>query len=100
MSASDPQTNPSIDREEHDGKTGARRTTLWGYDAVTDTAYRVGSLGRLVTEKYDAIVYTNTSGTVDTYTYKSGGTSGTTVATVTITYTDNTKATISTIEKT
>lgn len=49
---------------------------------------------------YDSVVYTNTSTTVDTYTYKSGGTSGTTTATVTITYTDTTKSQISTVVRT
>jgi len=39
-------------------------------------------------------------GTTDTYVFKTGGSGGTTVATVTITYTDSTKATISTVVKT
>lgn len=38
--------------------------------------------------------------TTDTYTFKTGGAGGTTVATVTITYTDSTKAVISTVVKT
>lgn len=38
--------------------------------------------------------------THDTYTFKIGGSGGTTVATITITYTDATKATISTVAKT
>ena len=38
--------------------------------------------------------------TTDTYTFKSGGSGGTTVATVTITYTDSTKATLSSVAKT
>lgn len=38
--------------------------------------------------------------TTDTYTFKSGGAGGATVATVTITYTDSTKAVIATVEKT
>lgn len=49
---------------------------------------------------YDTVVYTNTSSTVDTYTYKSGGTGGTTTATVTITYTDSTKSQLSTVVRT
>ena len=36
----------------------------------------------------------------DTWTFKLGGSGGTTVATVTITYTDSSKATISTVAKT
>jgi hypothetical protein len=38
--------------------------------------------------------------TTDVYTFKSGGSGGTTVATVTITYTDSTKAVISTVART
>lgn len=41
-----------------------------------------------------------TSGaTTDTYVFKSGGSGGTTVTTILITYTDSTKATISTVAK-
>ena len=49
---------------------------------------------------HDYISYTNTSGTVDTYVYKTGGSGGTTVATLTITYTDTTKSQPSSIVKT
>ncbi len=53
----------------------------------------------LVKERYDYISLA-TASTTDTWTYKSGGSGGTTVATVTITYTDSTKATISNVAKT
>jgi len=49
---------------------------------------------------HDYISYTNTSTTVDTYVYKTGGSGGTTVATLTITYTDTTKSQPSSIVKT
>lgn len=49
---------------------------------------------------YDSITYTPTSGTVDTYTYKSGGTGGTTTATVTVTFTDSTHATLVSVVRT
>jgi hypothetical protein len=42
---------------------------------------------------YNYVGLTQTS-TTDTWTYKMGGSAGTTLATVTITYTDTTKATI------
>lgn len=42
----------------------------------------------------------NVDTTVDTYTYKRNGASGTTVATVIITYTDSTKQTVSSVAKT
>lgn len=41
-----------------------------------------------------------TASTTDTYTFKTGGSGGTTVATITITYTDSTKATISNVART
>lgn len=53
----------------------------------------------LVRERYDYISLTQNS-TQDIWTYKNGGSGGTTVATVTITYTDATKATIDDVAKT
>ena len=41
-----------------------------------------------------------TGATTETYTFKLGGSGGTTVATLTVTYTDSTKETISTVERT
>jgi hypothetical protein len=58
----------------------------------------VGGAG-LVTTTYDYISLASGS-TTDVYTYKLGGAGGVTVATVTITYTDNTKSTILTLAKT
>lgn len=46
---------------------------------------------------YISVTYTTTS---DTFLFKNGGVSGTTVATVYIQYTDSTKEYISTVEKT
>ena len=51
----------------------------------------------LPTNDYAALVQ---AALTDTWTFKSGGSGGTTVATVTITYTDSSKATISTVAKT
>jgi hypothetical protein len=58
----------------------------------------VGGAG-LITSVYDYISLASGS-TVDVYTYKLGGSGGITVATVTITYTDNTKSTLLTLAKT
>lgn len=61
----------------------------------------VGSSGGgLVTSSYDYIAYTNTNSTTDTYVYKSGGSGGTTVATVTIVFTDTSKQQMSTVTRT
>jgi hypothetical protein len=51
-------------------------------------ALHVRSLAQLVSEKYDAIYATYPSSVVEVYTYKL---TGTTVATVTVTYTTATK---------
>lgn len=48
---------------------------------------------------YDYVGQSQAS-TTDTWTFKTGGSGGTTVATVTITYTDSTKATISNVVRT
>lgn len=55
--------------------------------------------GSLVKEDYDyiSVAYDTTT---DTYTFKSGGSGGDTVATVVITYTDSTKAAILSVAKT
>jgi len=48
---------------------------------------------------YDYFTYTSGS-TTDTFVFKTGGSGGTTVSTITLTYTDSTKKTLSTGEKT
>lgn len=60
----------------------------------------VGSIGKLVPERFDYVAYTNTSSTVDTYTYRTGGQGGQIVATVVIAYTDTTKEQVSTVART
>ena len=47
---------------------------------------------------YIGVAYPN--GTTETYTFKTGGSGGTTVATVTVVYTDSTKANLSSVTKT
>ena len=63
----------------------------------SDYYIKTAGLNGLVTVPFDYISLSETS-TTDVYTYKNGGSGGTTVATVTITYTDSTKCTISTVE--
>ena len=48
---------------------------------------------------YDYTVLTNPNSTTDLWTFKTGGSGGTTVATVTIVYTDTTKCVIDDITK-
>ena len=47
---------------------------------------------------FDYIDGQQTSATVDTYVYKTGGSGGTTVQTITVTYTDSTKENLDTVE--
>mgnify|MGYP001407009312 CR=1 FL=1 len=60
------------------------------FDTVTNS---------LVPATYDYISYTSGS-TTDTYVFKTGGSGGTTVSTLVITYTDSTKQTMSNLTKT
>jgi len=49
---------------------------------------------------YDYIAATYPNSTTEVYTYKSGGSSGTTVGTVTVTYSNSSKETLTSVEKT
>lgn len=55
------------------------------------------SSGLLAGVSFDAIDVQQTSSTVETYVYKSGGINGTTVKTIVVTYTDSTKEDIDTV---
>ena len=54
----------------------------------------------LVPFAFDYISADYSGATADVYTYKSGGSEGTTVATVTVNWTDATKAVLSTVVRT
>jgi len=56
--------------------------------------------GNLIDADYDSIAATYPAATTEVFTYKTGGVGGTTIATVTIEYTDATKDFISTLTKT
>lgn len=90
----DPKSNEKsevLNREEHlsKGAIRAKRVALYRYDANSDTMSPFGGLTPNV--DYDYIDVQQTSATVDTYVYKDGGSGGTTVLTVVVTYTDSTK---------
>ena len=56
--------------------------------------------GTLVVSLYDYVKATYPIDTTEVYTFKTGGSGGTTVATITIVYVDNTKAKIDTVTRT
>lgn len=60
---------------------------------------QISPSGGLVSAAYDYIARTTPDTTSEVYTFKSGGSSGSTVATITIVYTDTTLATISSVTK-
>ena len=56
--------------------------------------------GRLVPDQYDHVGVAYPDSDTEVYTYKTGGSGGDTVATVTVTYTDDTKANASSVVRT
>jgi hypothetical protein len=66
---------------------------------VTNTDGSPINAGKLVTEEFDYIGVGYPDATTETYSYKSGGSSGQLVATVTVVYTDTTKANLSTVSR-
>jgi hypothetical protein len=68
------------------------------YDS--QVAVRVKSLNSLVTEKYNYISVAYPTTVQEVYTFKSGGSGGTTVATVTVNYTTSSKEFVSNVSKT
>ena len=73
------------------GSEGALVTTVSGMDSANLPGIQVPTS--------DSIVVTYPSATTELYTYKIGGTSGTTVATITVTYTTSAKTILSSVEK-
>lgn len=89
----------AIAKKEHDPTYGTKKVTMYGDDGNGNLT-RVFANG-LQIGKYDYVSMTLSGGnTIETYTFKTGGSGGTTVATITIVYTDSTRANISTVTKT
>lgn len=61
---------------------------------------RTYNVAGLLSETYDYVSASYPSATQEIYTFKIGGSGGTTVATITINYTDSTKNYLSSAEKT
>jgi hypothetical protein len=57
------------------------------------------SMGSLITELYDYISVAYPINTTEVYTFKTGGSGGTTVATITVVYTDSTKINLNTVTR-
>lgn len=86
--------------KEH-GLEALRKAAVHIDSALTEASIRTFDVsGMLSGISYDAIDIQQTSSTVETYVFKTGGLSGTTVKTIVITYTDSTKADLNTVEAT
>lgn len=67
---------------------------------LTDEALQVRGIGgTFVSEKFDYVQAAYPDSVTEVYTYKLGGASGTTVATLTVVYVDSSKDQISTVTK-
>lgn len=85
--------------------TGVRNINTLQADSLQvlsdGTTYRnVLNIASLVPSSYDSIAATYPTAVTEVYTYKTGGLSGDTVATITVVYTDATKEVLSTVSKT
>lgn len=108
MSQNGGQTVPRITRAEHIGPndTGdnieAKRVAPYYWDGSGWQRQPLSNGGQagLVTSPYDYIAATYPDSVTEVYTFKSGGSDGTTVAVITIVYTTADKDILSTVTKT
>lgn len=70
------------------------------FDTGLATEVTLEAVAGLVTLPYDYIAATYPSGSTERYTYKTGGSGGTTVATVDVVFTDATKTVLTSVTKT
>lgn len=97
---------PAITKAEHIGPndTGdnieAKRVAMYGADTTGSWSRMSSTFGKLVPEKYDYIAATYPTTSTEVYTYKTGGSGGTTIATVTVVYSDSTKTILSSVART
>ena len=98
MASNEPKPIHKIQEDEHDEDSQSKKVLTYGWDAENLTARRVAVdsdgkvlLSSLVPEEYDYIALTyvsggNGDGEIETAVYKTGGASGTVVATLTLAY--------------
>ena len=65
-----------------------------------DVISSIKAIGGLVSDAYDYIGATYPTTSSEVYTYKTGGSGGTTVATITVVYSDSTKEALTSVTKT
>jgi len=84
-----PQINPTTKATQ----------AIWNDTKKVYEVWDGATTGTLVNVDYDYVSVAYPAATTEVYTFKTGGAAGTTVATVTVEYTDATKNFISTVTK-
>lgn len=77
----------------------ANQTLETAYDSTNNAFRIIGAGGTLVTEEFDHVGATYPNSSTEVYTYKVGGSGGTTVATVTVVYTNSSKDTLLSVDR-
>lgn len=94
------KTVQEMSNNSYDSDFEQNTVEVLNYDPTTNTLIRAFPANALNLKPFDYVSRTLTNSTTETYTFKSGGSSGTTTNTVVIVYTDSTLSTISTVTKT
>lgn len=92
------QFTNGVDESKHINRVGAIMHDKDGNDISETNPLPVSPSGFQI-PSYDYIAATYPTATTEVYTYKTGGVSGTTVAVLTLTFTDATKNVLSSVEK-
>lgn len=88
-----------IGPEETGDNIGAKRVALYTFDPESEQWGRMTPNLGLITASYDYIGVTYPNGTTEVYTFKTGGSGGTSVGVLTLVYTDSTKENLSSVTK-
>lgn len=92
------QNSDAVNVEEHNNTLGTKKVTIYGGNG-TGSAVAV-NFGGFNLPVYDYLSLNSSGSTQDIYTFYTGGSGGTLVATLTINYVDSTKAVITNVTKT
>lgn len=108
------EESKALNQVEHNTDASAKRVIIRAQDPATGNWVNISAVdngdgtfglstkngGTLVPEAFDYISAAYPDADTEVYTYKEGGSGGTTVATVTVNYTDSTKALIANVTRT
>lgn len=107
MADVEPKYVNQLEKDSHDNgsNTVVKRSGLYGWNSSSLVWERIQTSSGIIQQgislpKYDYVTVDYPDAVSEIYTFKSGGSGGTTVATITLTYTDSTKAALSIVAKT